>query len=42
MGGGTQIGGSDTSSQITAWVEENFTATTIGAVTVYDMTQSAG
>lgn len=42
VGGGTQIGGSDTSSQITAWVEENFTATTIGAVTVYDMTQSAG
>ena len=38
VGGGTQIGGSDASSQITAWVEENFEATSIGDVTVYDLT----
>lgn len=41
VGGGTQIGGSDVSSQITAWVEENYTATTIGDVTVYDLTASS-
>lgn len=41
VGGGTQIGGSDDASQIAAWVEENFTATTIGNVTVYDLTQTA-
>ncbi|GAA0245819.1 glycosyltransferase family 39 protein [Cryptosporangium japonicum] len=29
-----------TSSQITQWVEENFTATTVGGVTVYDLTGS--
>lgn len=41
VGGGTQIGGSDDASQIAAWVEENFTATTIGNATVYDLTQTA-
>ncbi|MFT4009192.1 MAG: glycosyltransferase family 39 protein [Nocardioidaceae bacterium] len=29
--------GSGTSSQITSWVEQNFTATTVGGVTVYDL-----
>ncbi|MEE3394043.1 MAG: glycosyltransferase family 39 protein [Lachnospiraceae bacterium] len=36
--GGTQIGGSNASQDITSWVEENFTAETIGNVTVYDLT----
>ena len=42
-GGGTGFGGnsgSGTSSAITQWVEENFTAATVGGVTVYDLTQS--
>ncbi len=37
--GGTQQGGSDAASQIAAWVQENFTAQTVGSVTVYDLTQ---
>lgn len=37
-GGG---GGSSTSSAITQWVESNFTATTIGGTTVYDLTAGA-
>ena len=41
--GGGQIGGpgggSDTTSaQIATWVEANFTATTVGGQTVYDLT----
>jgi hypothetical protein len=41
-GGGMGGGGSDaSSSQITSWVEQTFTSTTIGGVTVYDLT-SAG
>ena len=39
VGGGTQIGGSDTSSQISEWVQENYEATTIGGVTVYDLSE---
>ncbi len=34
FGGG---GGSGTSAQITAWVKANFTATTVGGTTVYDL-----
>jgi len=34
-------GGSAASSAITSWVEQTFTATTIGGVTVYDLTASA-
>ncbi len=30
-------GGDSTSSEIAAWVEENFTATTVGTATVYDL-----
>ncbi|WP_084700976.1 ArnT family glycosyltransferase [Cryptosporangium arvum] len=42
-GGFGNRGGEGTSSQITQWVEENFTATTVGGVTVYDLTRpSAG
>ena len=42
-GGMTGPGGgaSSTSSAITAWVEQNFTATTIGGVTVYDLSGGA-
>jgi 4-amino-4-deoxy-L-arabinose transferase-like glycosyltransferase len=40
-GFGGQNGGSSTTSEITAWVEANYTATTIGGVTVYDLTASA-
>lgn len=37
MGGG--MGGSGTSSQISTWVQENFTEVTIGGATFYDLTQ---
>jgi 4-amino-4-deoxy-L-arabinose transferase-like glycosyltransferase len=39
-GFGAQNGGSDAGAQITAWVQENFTAQTIGGTTVYDLTTS--
>ncbi len=35
--GGAQMGGSDAASQIEEWVSQNFTATTVGGVTVYDL-----
>ncbi|SKZ74874.1 glycosyltransferase [Mycobacteroides abscessus subsp. abscessus] len=41
FGGGGFGGGSDSSrpsSQITAWVEQNFTAKTVDGVTTYDLT----
>ncbi|MFI5959912.1 ArnT family glycosyltransferase [Cryptosporangium sp. NPDC051539] len=40
-GGGRGFGGSassGTSSEITQWVEENYTSSTVGGVTVYDLT----
>ena len=37
--GGGQNGGSSTTSEIQSWVEENFTATTVDGVTLYDLTQ---
>jgi len=39
MGGGG--GGGGTSSQITSWVESTFTSTTVGGVTLYDLTSAA-
>ena len=36
MGGG--MGGEGTSSQISSWLEENFTAVTVGSATFYDLT----
>ncbi|WP_207842384.1 glycosyltransferase family 39 protein [Williamsia soli] len=36
-GGGMMGGGSGTASEITAWVEANFTSTTVGSVTLYDL-----
>jgi hypothetical protein len=47
MGGGrggtttTSTGGSDDATLIARWVQENFTATTVGGTTVYDLTASA-
>ncbi|WP_051208186.1 ArnT family glycosyltransferase [Propionicicella superfundia] len=38
--GGQQNGGSDAASEIATWVEENFTAQTVGTTTVYDLTES--
>lgn len=35
--GGRQNGGSDAAAEIQAWVEQNFTATTVGSSTVYDL-----
>ncbi|WP_323096207.1 glycosyltransferase family 39 protein [Intrasporangium sp. YIM S08009] len=38
-GFGGQNGGSNASSQIASWVEQNFTSVTIGGSTFYDLTQ---
>jgi 4-amino-4-deoxy-L-arabinose transferase-like glycosyltransferase len=37
-GGGARTGGSAAAQEIANWVEQNFTATTVGGVTVYDLT----
>ncbi|MFD3453945.1 glycosyltransferase family 39 protein [Streptomyces sp. NPDC058691] len=37
-GGGRGSSGNGTASQISSWVEENFGSTTLGGVTVYDLT----
>jgi 4-amino-4-deoxy-L-arabinose transferase-like glycosyltransferase len=39
--GGAQRGGSDSSAGIAAWVQSTFASTTVGAVTLYDLTQPA-
>ncbi|MEZ5205323.1 MAG: hypothetical protein R2701_13370 [Acidimicrobiales bacterium] len=36
--GGNQMGGSSASSEISTWVQENFTSTTVDGVTLYDLT----
>jgi 4-amino-4-deoxy-L-arabinose transferase-like glycosyltransferase len=43
-GGGGAFGGSSASSSsaITTWVEQHFTATTVGGVTLYDLTSPSG
>src|SRR5438128_1701850 len=44
IAGGGGLGSASTSSnasQISAWVQQNFTATTVGGVTVYDLTTTA-
>ncbi|HST83112.1 MAG TPA: glycosyltransferase family 39 protein [Kineosporiaceae bacterium] len=38
LGGNSSTGGSNTASQISEWVAANYTATTIGGTTVYDLT----
>ena len=40
-GFGGQNGGSNAAAQISAWVQQNFTAVTIGGTTFYDLTQPA-
>ena len=37
-GGGMRGGGESSSSQISSWVTSHFTATTVGGMTVYDLT----
>jgi hypothetical protein len=39
--GGGPGGGSGTSSEITSWVEQTFTSSTVGGVTVYDLTSAS-
>jgi hypothetical protein len=39
LGGGSQTGGSNVGSQISSWVTSHFTSTTVGGVTLYDLTQ---
>lgn len=39
MGGGGGMGSEGTSSQISAWVEENFTEVTAGSASFYDLTR---
>ncbi|WP_201851077.1 hypothetical protein [Myceligenerans indicum] len=39
--GGRQNGGSNASSEIQAWVEESFTATTVDGTTLYDLSGDA-
>jgi hypothetical protein len=42
MGGDmTRGGGSGTGSEITEWVEANFTSTTVDGVTLYDLTAAS-
>lgn len=38
FGGGPGAGGSGSSSSIASWVESQFTATTVGGITLYDLT----
>jgi 4-amino-4-deoxy-L-arabinose transferase-like glycosyltransferase/putative flippase GtrA len=38
-GPGTSTGGSNVSQQISSWVSSHFTSTTVGGVTLYDLTQ---
>ena len=40
--GGRANGGSDVGQQIASWVEQNFTATTVGNVTLYDLSGGSG
>jgi 4-amino-4-deoxy-L-arabinose transferase-like glycosyltransferase len=40
LSGANSMNGSDSAQAIATWVEQNFTATTVGGVTVYDLTTS--
>ncbi len=40
-GGGRGGGSASTSSAITAWVESNFTARTVGGTTIYDLSSAS-
>jgi 4-amino-4-deoxy-L-arabinose transferase-like glycosyltransferase len=39
---GNAMGGSDAAREISAWVQERFTPTTVGGVAVYDLTTASG
>ena len=39
--GGRSNGGSSASSDIASWVQANFTATTVGGVTMYDLSSAS-
>jgi 4-amino-4-deoxy-L-arabinose transferase-like glycosyltransferase len=39
---GGSMGGSDAARQISAWVQQRFTATSVGGATVYDLTTTPG
>jgi 4-amino-4-deoxy-L-arabinose transferase-like glycosyltransferase len=41
-GFGNSAGGSNSSSEIASWVASNFTSTTVGGVTLYDLTTGTG
>jgi hypothetical protein len=46
VGGGagstrSQSGGSDDDAEIAAWVQQNYTATTVGGTTLYDLSGAA-
>lgn len=41
-GMGNQSGGSNSSAQISNWVQSNFTAVTVGGTTMYDLTRPTG
>ncbi len=41
LGGGNQMGGSSASSEIAAWVAENFPAQTVDEVTLYDLSAAS-
>jgi 4-amino-4-deoxy-L-arabinose transferase-like glycosyltransferase len=41
-GGGPQAGTSSDSSAIASWVTQQFTATTVSGITIYDLTAPAG
>jgi 4-amino-4-deoxy-L-arabinose transferase-like glycosyltransferase len=41
IAGGIRGGGGSTSSEIATWVSQHFTATTVGGVTIYDLTKPA-
>jgi 4-amino-4-deoxy-L-arabinose transferase-like glycosyltransferase len=40
--GGRSTGGSNDAQQIAAWVAANYTATTVGGTTVYDLSPAGG
>ena len=37
----SQSGGSDDAAEIAAWVRQNYTATTVGGTTLYDLSGAA-
>jgi 4-amino-4-deoxy-L-arabinose transferase-like glycosyltransferase len=39
--GGASMGGSDAARQISAWVQQSFTASSVGGATVYDLTDTS-